>query len=81
MDWQRKISHLMGQPIGVSFTNGQGASGILCDANGGQLYLMEYMYHSQFALKHYDYQMIQDINGFPPCHQNHHNHHHQQPLY
>jgi hypothetical protein len=76
MNWQQKIGHLLHQPVGVSFTNGQGTSGILCSADGHQIYIMEYLYQSQFALKHYDYRTIQDINPFPPCQQ-----HHQQPLY
>jgi hypothetical protein len=74
MPWQYKIQYLIGQPIGVSFTNGQGGSGILCGVSGGKLLVLEYMYQSQFALKQYEFQTIQDINGFPPCHV-------QQPLY
>lgn len=74
MPWQQKIQQLLGKPVGISFTNGQGTSGVLCSAQGGHLYVIEYLYQSQFALKHYDYRMIQDINPFPPCHQ-------QQPLY
>ncbi|MGB3262033.1 hypothetical protein [Paenisporosarcina sp.] len=72
MNWQHKIMHLIGQPIGVSFTNGQGTSGILCNADGEELYIMEYLYQAQFAIKHYEYHTIRDINPFPPC---------QQPLY
>ncbi len=67
MNRQQKIRHLIGEPIGISFTNGQGTSGILCNAYDGQLYVLEYLYQSQFALKHYDYQTIQDINPFPNC--------------
>jgi hypothetical protein len=69
MPWQQKIRYLMGQPVGISLTNGQGVSGILCNAYGGEIYVMEYLYQSQFALKHYDERMIQDINPFPPCRQ------------
>ncbi|ARK32298.1 hypothetical protein [Halalkalibacter krulwichiae] len=67
MNWQQKVWQLMGQPIGVSFKNGQGTSGVLCDAYGGQIYVMEYLYQAQFALKHYDFHSIQDINPFPHC--------------
>ena len=67
MPWQQKIRHLIGQPIGISFMNGQGTSGILCNAYDGQLYILEYLYQSQFALKHYEYRTIQDINPFPKC--------------
>ncbi|TRZ40265.1 hypothetical protein CEQ21_04835 [Niallia circulans] len=74
MPWQQKVSFLIGQPIGLSLANGQGTSGVLCGTSGGKLLVIEYLYQSQFALKQYDFNMIQDINGFPAC-QN------QQPLY
>ncbi|MFF3099707.1 hypothetical protein [Viridibacillus arvi] len=68
MHWHYKIGYLIGQPVGISFTNGQGTSGILCGVSGGKLLVTEYLYQAQFALKQYDLHMIQDINGFPPCH-------------
>lgn len=74
MPWHQKIRHLIGQPVGVSLSNGQGTSGILCGTSDGKLLVLEYLYQSQFALKQYDFFMIQDINGFPPCTN-------QQPLY
>ncbi|MEH6945246.1 hypothetical protein [Bacillus sp. JJ722] len=74
MPWQYKIRYLLGQPVGISLTNGQGTSGILCGISDGKVQVIEYLYQAQFALKQYDFYMIQDINGFPPC-QN------QQPVY
>ncbi|MFC5732221.1 hypothetical protein [Cytobacillus gottheilii] len=74
MPWQQKISYLIGQSVGISMANGQGTSGILCGTSNGKLLVIEYLYQAQFALKQYDFYMIQDINGFPVC-QN------QQPLY
>lgn len=70
MPWLQKAGYLIGQPVGISFRNGQGTSGILCGTSSGKLLVIEYLYQSQFALKQYDFHMIQDINGFPPC-QNH----------
>jgi hypothetical protein len=67
MQWQQKIRYLLGQPIGISFINGQGSSGILCGTSGEKLLVMEYLYQAQFALKQYDFYMIQDIHGFPAC--------------
>lgn len=67
MPWQYKIRQLIGRPVGISFSNGQGTSGILCDASEGNLFVLEYLYQSQFALKKYDYRTIQDILEFPPC--------------
>lgn len=74
MPWQYKIIYLIGQPVGISLTNGQGTSGILCGASGGKVLVIEYLYQAQFALKQYDFYMIQDINPFPPCQT-------QQPVY
>jgi len=67
MPWQQKINYLIGQPVGISLSNGQGTSGVLCGTSGGKLLVIEYLYQAQFALKQYDFYMIQDINGFPPC--------------
>ncbi|KAA0965853.1 hypothetical protein FQ087_06185 [Sporosarcina sp. ANT_H38] len=67
MPWHQKIGYLIGQPVGISLTNGQGTSGILCGTSNGQLLVIEYLYQAQFALKKYDFHMIQDVNGFPPC--------------
>ncbi|MGG0175595.1 hypothetical protein [Gottfriedia acidiceleris] len=74
MPWHQKIRYLVGQPVGISFTNGQGTSGVLCGTSGSKLLVIEYMYQSQFSLKQYDFHTIQDVNGFPPCHGS-------QPLY
>ncbi|AAU17686.1 group-specific protein [Bacillus cereus E33L] len=67
MHWQQKIQYLIGRPIGISFINGQGTSGVLCSAHDGQLYVYEYLYQAQFAMKHYDFRHIQDIHAFPNC--------------
>ncbi len=68
MPWQTDLPYLINQPVGVSLINGQGVSGILCDVTNNEIYLLEYLYHSQFATKHYSFSMIQDIHPFPPCH-------------
>lgn len=67
MEWHHKINYLIGQPIGISLANGQGTSGILCGISDGKLLVIEYLYQAQFALKQYDFYLIQDIHGFPPC--------------
>lgn len=67
MPWQTKLQFMINQPVGVSLTNGQGASSILCNVENGEIYLLEYLYHSQFATKHYPFDEIQDINPFPSC--------------
>ncbi|GAA4833959.1 hypothetical protein GCM10023310_09260 [Paenibacillus vulneris] len=67
MSWQQSIHYLIGKPVGVSLTNGQGVSGILCSVSGGEIYLMEYLYHTQFATKHYPLSQIQNILPYPAC--------------
>ena len=67
MPWQLKLPYLINKPVGVSLKNGQGVSGILCKAEGGEIYLLEYLYHTQFATKHYPFDDIQDIIQFPSC--------------
>ncbi|MGI8316989.1 hypothetical protein [Halobacillus mangrovi] len=67
MTWQQKIQYFIGQPVGVSFVNGQGTSGILCGVSDGKLLVIEYLYQAQFALKQYDIYSIQDVHGFPLC--------------
>lgn len=67
MPWQQKLPFLLHQPVGVSFINGQGVSGILCGAHNGEIYLLQYLYQSQFATKHYPFYQIQDITPFPSC--------------
>ncbi|NLY30392.1 MAG: hypothetical protein GX047_07145 [Firmicutes bacterium] len=64
---QMNYRYLIGQPVGVSLVNGQGVSGILCDVSNNQVYLLEYLYQSQFATRHYSFAQIRDIHPFPPC--------------
>ena len=59
--------YLINQPVGVSLRNGQGVSGILCRVTNREIYLLEYLYHSQFATKHYPLSQIQNIYKFPRC--------------
>ncbi|MEW9699765.1 hypothetical protein [Paenibacillus sp. SI8] len=68
MPIQQKAYAWIGRPVGVSLMNGTGVSGILCSVHGGHIYLIEYLYHSQFATRHYAFNQIQDIHPFPSCH-------------
>lgn len=67
MPWQMRLPFLLQRPVGVSLTNGQGVSGVLCSVDNMHIYLMEYLYQSQFALKHYPIYQIRDILPFPSC--------------
>ncbi len=61
------IAQMVGSPVGVSLQNGQGTSGVLCGVQNRELYLMEYLYQEQFALKHYPADDIRDVTAYPPC--------------
>jgi hypothetical protein len=64
---QQKASGLIGTPVGISLKNGQGVSGVLCSIQQGQLYVMQYLYQTQFATFHYPLQDVADINPYPAC--------------
>ncbi|THF79603.1 hypothetical protein E6C55_12270 [Cohnella fermenti] len=64
---QQKATYFMGRPVGISFRNGTGASGILCNVQNGQLSLLQYLYHSQFATFHYPLTDIADVLPYPTC--------------
>ncbi|MBP1973193.1 hypothetical protein J2Z47_001412 [Cohnella thailandensis] len=64
---QQKAMYFMGRPVGVSLRNGQGASGILCNVNNGQLYLLQYLYQTQFATFHYPLSEVSDVIPYPAC--------------
>ncbi|WP_284238899.1 hypothetical protein [Paenibacillus glycanilyticus] len=67
MSVQQKAMMLIGRPVGISLRNGQGVSGVICTVQGNEVYIMQYMYQSQFATHHYNFNMIADITPFPPC--------------
>ncbi|WP_307466715.1 hypothetical protein [Paenibacillus harenae] len=64
---EQKALFYRGRPVGVSLRNGQGVSGILCSVQGGQIYLIQYLYATQFATFHYGYNEIADILPYPSC--------------
>lgn len=64
---EQSVNDLKGRPVGISFKDGQGTSGVLCGIEGSKLLLIEYLYHQQFALKQYDIFTIRKVNEFPPC--------------
>jgi len=67
MPWEQHVREMIGKPIGISFCNGQGTSGVLCNVRNDVLYVMEYLYQNQFATKHYSFSIIQDVHMFPSC--------------
>lgn len=64
---QQKALYLMGRPVGISLKNGRGVSGILCRVENGEIYVMQYMYATQFATFHYPLSEINDIMAYPAC--------------
>jgi len=67
MLWSMNLYYLINQPVGVSMADGTGVSGILCNVDDREIYLLEYLYHTQFALKHYPLNIIQGVYPFPGC--------------
>ncbi|MCA0758015.1 hypothetical protein KP806_23425 [Paenibacillus sp. N4] len=59
--------YYIGRPVGVSLRNGQGVSGVLCSVDNGQIFLLQYLYGSQFATFHYTFGEIANIMPYPPC--------------
>ncbi|WP_100371740.1 hypothetical protein [Bacillus sp. FJAT-45037] len=74
MNWFQQTYQYIGQPVGVSLVNGQGTTGVLCEIDQEKVYLLEYLYASQFALKQYPLNQIQNITPFPPCQPNRFSH-------
>lgn len=67
MPFDFNLIYMINQPVGVSLIDGRGASGILCNVTEREIYLLEYLYHTQFALKHYPLNIVQAVYPFPPC--------------
>jgi len=67
MIWNMNLQYMINQPVGVSLVNGQGVSGILCSVTNTEIYLLEYLYQSQFAMKHYQLNQVQNVYPFPSC--------------
>lgn len=67
MPWQWMLPFFINQPVGVALVNGEGVSGILCRFDSRGIYLLEFLYQSQFATRRYLYGQIQNITAFPSC--------------
>lgn len=67
MSIQQKAMALTGSNVGISLKNGQGVSGKLCGVQGGEVYVLQYMYASQFATFHYPFDQINNIYAYPGC--------------
>ncbi|CAM3256064.1 hypothetical protein PALU110988_11770 [Paenibacillus lupini] len=67
MSIQQKAMMMIGRPVGISLRNGQGVSGVICSVQGGEVYIMQYMYATQFATFHYSFNDINDILPYPGC--------------
>ena len=66
---QQKANSLIGRPVGISLKNGTGVAGVICSVQGGEVYVMQYLYQKQFATFHYPFNQIQDLNPYPSCQQ------------
>lgn len=67
LPWQMMLPYLVNQNVGVSLMDGTGTAGKLCRFDTSGIYLLEYLYQTQFATKHYLYGQIQNITAYPNC--------------
>ncbi|SFJ52374.1 hypothetical protein SAMN02799624_04891 [Paenibacillus sp. UNC496MF] len=67
MPLEQKAAYLVGRPVGFSLRSGQGASAKLCGVQGGEAYVLQYLYASQFATFHYPFDQINAIYPYPDC--------------
>ncbi|MEK8130390.1 hypothetical protein WMW72_21005 [Paenibacillus filicis] len=67
MSLEEKARGLVGQPVGLAMANGQGVSGIICGVQGGEVYVLQYLYARQFATFHYPLRDIRDLYPYPSC--------------
>lgn len=65
--WRFFLFRLIGRPVGISFRDGSGTSGVLCQIRDNTLYVIEYMYQTQFATKQYPISTINNVRPFPSC--------------
>ncbi len=61
------LMRLVGRPVGVSFFNGQGTSGVFCGVRDNKLLLIEYAYQDNFPLKQYPLNELRNVMPFPSC--------------
>ncbi len=64
---QNYMQTFVGGPVGVSFRDGTGTSGVLCAIRDNTLYLQEYMYQDVFPVKQYQMGTIANVYPFPGC--------------
>lgn len=64
---QQKAMALVGRPAGLSMRSGQGVTGVICGVQGGEVFVMQYLYAHQFATFHYPIQDVSYIWPFPNC--------------
>lgn len=62
---QNKAQALIGRPAGIALRDGTGVSGVICSVHGGEVYVLQYLYQTQFATFHYPFNQIRDIHPFP----------------
>lgn len=65
--WYQRAINLIGQPVGISLVDGTGVSGVLCKIERGQIYIMQYLYQTQYATMHYRFDQIQNVTPYPGC--------------
>lgn len=57
----------IGKPVGVTFKDGTGVSGVLCIISGNTFTIREFQINNFFPLKTYQISRVKSAFRFPPC--------------
>ena len=64
---KHEFCKLIGKPVGVALVNGQGVAGILCDIRNGEIFLLQFLFGTQFATFRFPLRQVRTITRFPSC--------------
>ncbi|MEW9673304.1 hypothetical protein [Ammoniphilus sp. 3BR4] len=67
MPLRRRARRLIGRTVGVTFQDGTGVSGILCQVTTNNIFILQFITRNQFSLNRYNFNRIRDIRRFPSC--------------
>ncbi|UOF88853.1 hypothetical protein LSG31_12975 [Fodinisporobacter ferrooxydans] len=67
MTIRQKALRLIGKPVGITFKNGTGTSGVLCRVGTQRIFVIVFQIGNFFPLKHFRINRIHEIRKFPNC--------------
>ncbi len=66
MQWM--LPMLINEHVGIALVNGESTTGKLCRFDSRGIYLMEYLYQTEYRVRRYLYGQIQNMTPYPSCH-------------